>query len=70
MYYSNIFYRHEWDYKYWTRIVRYLITCIIVFVLTVPVDLSSAIALSLTYVVKKMVSDNNLVRHLDASETI
>ncbi|CAF4235129.1 unnamed protein product, partial [Rotaria sordida] len=41
-----------------------------VFVLTVPVDLSSAITLSLTYVVKKMASDNNLVRHLDACETI
>ncbi|CAF4295039.1 unnamed protein product, partial [Rotaria sordida] len=61
MYYSNIFYGHEWDYKYWTRIVRYLITYVIVFVLAVPVDLSSAITLSLTYVAKKMVSGNNLV---------
>ncbi|CAF1167499.1 unnamed protein product [Rotaria sordida] len=41
-----------------------------IFVLAVPVDLSSAITLSLTYVAKKMMNDNNLVRHLDACETI
>ncbi|CAF1562072.1 unnamed protein product, partial [Rotaria sordida] len=67
---EQVIQQHEWDYKYWTRIVGYLITCIIVFVLAVPVDLSSAITLSLTYVAKKMMNDNNLVRHLDACETV
>ncbi|CAF3597806.1 unnamed protein product [Rotaria sp. Silwood1] len=62
--------RREWGYKYWTQIVRYFITCITVFILIVPESLSTVATLSLTHIAKKMAMDNNLVRHLDACETI
>ena len=41
-----------------------------VLVVAVPEGLPLAVTLSLAYSVKKMMADNNLVRHLDACETM
>ncbi|CAF3808720.1 unnamed protein product [Rotaria sordida] len=62
--------RHEWNNKFCSRVVGYLITGITVFVVSVPDSLPLAATISLAYTVKKMMKDNNLVRHLDACETI
>ncbi|CAF3451705.1 unnamed protein product [Rotaria sp. Silwood1] len=62
--------RERWSSKYWNRIVRYLITGITVLVVAVPEGLPLAVTISLAYAVKKMMLDNNLVRHLDACETM
>ncbi|CAF3597767.1 unnamed protein product [Rotaria sp. Silwood1] len=62
--------RNEWGYKYWTRIVRYLITCITLFILIVPESVSLVATLSLRHIAKKMMIDNSLVRHLNTCETI
>jgi len=61
---------HRWNNKYWSRFVRYLITGITVLVVAVPEGLPLAVTISLAYAVKKMMLDNNLVRHLDACETM
>uniref|UniRef100_A0A0N4ZC30 Calcium-transporting ATPase n=1 Tax=Parastrongyloides trichosuri TaxID=131310 RepID=A0A0N4ZC30_PARTI len=50
--------------------VSYIIVGVTVLVIAVPEGLPLAITLSLTYSVKKMMNDNNLVRHLDACETM
>ncbi|CAF1360295.1 unnamed protein product [Rotaria magnacalcarata] len=60
----------RWSNKYWSRFVRYLITGITVLVVAVPEGLPLAVTISLAYAVKKMMLDNNLVRHLDACETM
>ncbi|CAF3512193.1 unnamed protein product [Adineta steineri] len=62
--------REPWKAKYWNRFVRYLITGITVLVVAVPEGLPLAVTISLAYAVKKMMYDNNLVRHLDACETM
>ncbi|CAF1387663.1 unnamed protein product, partial [Rotaria sordida] len=62
--------RHEWNNKFCNRVVGYLITGITIFVVSVPDSLPLAATISLAYTVKKMTKDNNLVRHLDACETI
>lgn len=51
-------------------LVKYLITGITVLVVAVPEGLPLAVTISLAYAVKKMMLDNNLVRHLDACETM
>uniref|UniRef100_A0A0K0F2H5 Calcium-transporting ATPase n=1 Tax=Strongyloides venezuelensis TaxID=75913 RepID=A0A0K0F2H5_STRVS len=50
--------------------VSYIIVGVTVLVIAVPEGLPLAITLALTYSVKKMMKDNNLVRHLDACETM
>jgi P-type Ca2+ transporter type 2B len=50
--------------------VDFIIVGVTVLVIAVPEGLPLAITLSLTYSVKKMMRDNNLVRHLDACETM
>ncbi|CAF1326093.1 unnamed protein product [Rotaria sordida] len=62
--------RERWSNKYFSRFVRYLITGITVLVVAVPEGLPLAVTISLAYAVKKMMIDNNLVRHLDACETM
>jgi len=64
------FRKERWSNKYWNRFVRYLITGITVLVVAVPEGLPLAVTISLAYAVKKMMIDNNLVRHLDACETM
>jgi P-type E1-E2 ATPase len=51
-------------------LVNYLILSITVIVVAVPEGLPLAVTISLAYSVKKMRKENNLVRRLDASETM
>ncbi|PAV64560.1 hypothetical protein WR25_01657 isoform B [Diploscapter pachys] len=53
-----------------SNFVDYIIIGVTVLVIAVPEGLPLAITLALTYSVKKMMKDNNLVRHLDACETM
>ncbi|CAF1142520.1 unnamed protein product, partial [Didymodactylos carnosus] len=62
--------KEKWNNKYWNRLVKYLITGISVLVVAVPEGLPLAVTISLAYAVKQMMHDNNLVRHLDACETM
>nr|ACC43965.1 plasma membrane calcium-dependent ATPase [Philodina roseola] len=50
--------------------VSFLIQAITVVVVSVPEGLPLAVTLALAYAVRKMMTDNNLVRHLDACETM
>nr|CAH8853004.1 unnamed protein product [Trichobilharzia regenti] len=56
--------------KHLKQIVNYIITGVTVLVVAVPEGLPLAVTLSLAYSVKRMMKDNNLVRHLDACETM
>ena len=49
---------------------NFIIIGVTVLVVAVPEGLPLAVTLSLAYSVKKMMADNNLVRHLDACETM
>ncbi|KAK5919519.1 hypothetical protein CgunFtcFv8_023407 [Champsocephalus gunnari] len=51
-------------------LVKFLIIGVTVLVVAVPEGLPLAVTISLAYSVKKMMRDNNLVRHLDACETM
>ncbi|CAG9840522.1 unnamed protein product [Diabrotica balteata] len=62
--------RQPWKHAYANYFVRYLIIGVTVLVVAVPEGLPLAVTLSLAYSVKKMMKDNNLVRHLDACETM
>ncbi|XP_033198219.1 plasma membrane calcium-transporting ATPase 3 isoform X1 [Bombus vancouverensis nearcticus] len=59
-----------WKNMYAGDLVRHLIIGVTVLVVAVPEGLPLAVTLSLAYSVKKMMKDNNLVRHLDACETM
>merc|ERR1711884_328571 len=60
----------EWSATYINFYVRFVIIGVTVLVVAVPEGLPLAVTLSLAYSVKKMMADNNLVRHLDACETM
>ncbi|GMT05949.1 hypothetical protein PENTCL1PPCAC_28123, partial [Pristionchus entomophagus] len=51
-------------------LVHYIIIGVTILVIAVPEGIPLAIALSLTYSVRQMMRDHNLVRHLDACETM
>ncbi|KAM8861779.1 plasma membrane calcium-transporting ATPase 1-like [Synchiropus picturatus] len=51
-------------------LVNFFIIGVTVLVVAVPEGLPLAVTISLAYSVKKMMKDNNLVRHLDACETM
>ncbi|XP_041072003.1 plasma membrane calcium-transporting ATPase 1-like isoform X2 [Carcharodon carcharias] len=51
-------------------LVKFFIVGVTVLVVAVPEGLPLAVTISLAYSVKKMMKDNNLVRHLDACETM
>ncbi|XP_061400205.1 plasma membrane calcium-transporting ATPase 3-like [Musca vetustissima] len=59
-----------WKNTYANNFVNHLIIGVTVLVVAVPEGLPLAVTLSLAYSVKKMMKDNNLVRHLDACETM
>merc|ERR1719354_1559950 len=59
-----------WDMYYINFYVKFVIIGVTVLVVAVPEGLPLAVTLSLAYSVKKMMADNNLVRHLDACETM
>ncbi|XP_062989361.1 plasma membrane calcium-transporting ATPase 1-like [Elgaria multicarinata webbii] len=50
--------------------VKFFIIGVTILVVAVPEGLPLAVTISLAYSVKKMMKDNNLVRHLDACETM
>ena len=59
-----------WDRKDAKKIVDSFIIAVTILVAAVPEGLPLAVTISLAYSVEKMKKDNNLVRHLDASETM
>merc|ERR1719410_1515821 len=59
-----------WETYYLSYYVKFIIIGVTVLVVAVPEGLPLAVTLSLAYSVKKMMADNNLVRHLDACETM
>lgn len=65
-----IFSNEAWNVSYIKHYVDFAIIGITVLVVAVPEGLPLAVTLSLAYSVKKMMADNNLVRHLDACETM
>lgn len=62
--------KNPWTNTYIKYILDYLIQAITVVVVAVPEGLPLAVTLALAFCVKKMTKDNNLVRHLDACETM
>lgn len=59
-----------WEIKTLKNIVNYLVIAITVVVVAVPEGLPLAVTISLAYSVMKMKDENNLVRKLEASETM
>ena len=60
----------SWKNQHLNAYVNAFITGLTVLVVAVPEGLPLAVTISLAYSVKKMLDDNNLVRHLDACETM
>ena len=54
----------------WKEIFQSVILCIAIIVVAIPEGLPLAVTLSLSFSVKKMMDDNNLVRHMHACETM
>lgn len=65
-----IFQQKPWSVTYFNNLTSFIIIGVTVLVVAVPEGLPLAVTLSLAYSVKKMMYDNNLVRHLDACETM
>ncbi|XP_053217833.1 plasma membrane calcium-transporting ATPase 1-like [Podarcis raffonei] len=55
---------------YIQHMVKFFIIGVTILVVAVPEGLPLAVTISLAYSVKQMMKDNNLVRHLDACETM
>mmetsp|Transcript_5585 Transcript_5585/g.12989 ORF Transcript_5585/g.12989 Transcript_5585/m.12989 type:complete len:1056 (-) Transcript_5585:318-3485(-) len=61
----------KWDHKvHWSELLGFIITGITIFVVAVPEGLPLAVTIALAFSVKKMLKDQNLVRHLSACETM
>jgi len=54
----------------WKDIFQSVVLCITIIVVAIPEGLPLAVTLSLSFSVKKMMDDNNLVRHMPACETM
>jgi magnesium-transporting ATPase (P-type) len=54
----------------WKDIFQSFILCITIIVVAIPEGLPLAVTLSLSFSVRKMMEDNNLVRHMQACETM
>ena len=59
-----------WRFQYIQYFIKAFIIGITVIVVAVPEGLPLAVTIGLAYAVRKMTRDNNLVRHLDACETM
>ncbi|GMH44194.1 hypothetical protein BSKO_12128 [Bryopsis sp. KO-2023] len=59
-----------WDWRFLQDYLEHVITSITVLVVAVPEGLPLAVTLALAFSVQKMMTDNNLVRNLDACETM
>eukprot|EP00731_Ephydatia_muelleri_P021912 Em0014g503a len=62
--------RRHWKTRDATSLLNFFVIGITVLVVAVPEGLPLAITIALAYSVKKMLKDNNLVRHLHACETM
>ncbi|GAB6019398.1 Plasma membrane calcium-transporting ATPase 3, variant 3 [Chamberlinius hualienensis] len=62
--------KEKWKVEHGQSLVKFFIIGVTVLVVAVPEGLPLAVTLALAYSVKKMMKDNNLVRHLDACETM
>ncbi|GLE01158.1 hypothetical protein PINS_up009988 [Pythium insidiosum] len=62
--------KEKWDSKYISDYLGFFIVAITVLVVAIPEGLPLAVTIALAYSVKKMLLDNNLVRHLNACETM
>jgi magnesium-transporting ATPase (P-type) len=62
--------RVEWSWADLSQIVHFIIIGVTIIVVAVPEGLPLAVTISLAYSVRKMLRDNNLVRHLAACETM
>lgn len=63
--------KNEWNHSEdWAEILHFFIIGITVVVVAIPEGLPLSVTLSLAYSVKKMLKDNNLVRKLQACETM
>ncbi|XP_054717080.1 LOW QUALITY PROTEIN: plasma membrane calcium-transporting ATPase 2-like [Uloborus diversus] len=65
-----VVHQDTWKAQHTQMLVKFLIIGVTVLVVAVPEGLPLAVTLALAYSVKKMMKDNNLVRHLDACETM
>ncbi|CBK24619.2 uncharacterized protein [Blastocystis hominis] len=59
-----------WDASNWEFIVTAFTTGVAILVLAIPEGLPLSVTIALAYSVKRMMTDNNLVRHLSACETM
>jgi calcium-translocating P-type ATPase len=59
-----------WSAAYVQDFLSYLVISITLLAVAVPEGLPLAVVLALAYSIRKMMNDNNLVRHLDACETM
>ena len=59
-----------YNFSEYIQIVNFIIIAITVIVVAIPEGLPLAVTLSLAYSVRKMLKDRNLVRRLDATETM
>ncbi|ETW07818.1 calcium-translocating P-type ATPase, PMCA-type, variant [Aphanomyces invadans] len=62
--------KKEWTKSFAEEYLNFLIVAITVLVVAIPEGLPLAVTIALAFSVKKMLKDNNLVRHLDACETM
>ena len=60
----------SWSWGYVQQYLDYVIVGVTILVVAIPEGLPLAVTLSLAFSVKRMLQDNNLVRHLDACETM
>eukprot|EP01101_Sappina_pedata_P004273 TRINITY_DN1782_c1_g1_i2.p1 TRINITY_DN1782_c1_g1~~TRINITY_DN1782_c1_g1_i2.p1 ORF type:complete len:959 (+),score=539.43 TRINITY_DN1782_c1_g1_i2:44-2920(+) len=61
---------HGFSWHLITQVVGYFVTAITIVVVAVPEGLPLAVTIALAYSMLQMVKDQNLVRHLDACETM
>ncbi|ESO05223.1 hypothetical protein HELRODRAFT_191416 [Helobdella robusta] len=60
----------EWSIDHFQNIINFLIIGITILVVAIPEGLPLAVIMALAFSIKKMMRDNNLVRHLDSCETM
>eukprot|EP01102_Stenamoeba_stenopodia_P019978 TRINITY_DN7650_c0_g2_i1.p1 TRINITY_DN7650_c0_g2~~TRINITY_DN7650_c0_g2_i1.p1 ORF type:complete len:1066 (+),score=297.26 TRINITY_DN7650_c0_g2_i1:223-3420(+) len=60
----------NWSWDELSNLVDYMIIAVTIIVVAVPEGLPLAVTISLAYSMRKMMADNNLVRHLAACETM
>eukprot|EP01027_Heterolobosea_sp_BB2_P011325 GEZU01016496.1.p1 GENE.GEZU01016496.1~~GEZU01016496.1.p1 ORF type:complete len:1059 (-),score=425.58 GEZU01016496.1:268-3444(-) len=62
--------KKKWEWSDMSQIVNFAVIAVTIVVVAVPEGLPLAVTMSLAFSVKKMMKDNNLVRHLAACETM